>query len=96
MARLAKLAKVVNEQDGKADLNTEDMASSLATLDGGWRWRWSVKQLSEQTGLHAESIAIGKYRLHRNGILGNTRYGIWALLVYGNWASLCYGFWASN
>ena len=81
MVRLASLVKVVNEQDGKADLDAEDMTGSLVNLDGsdGWRWRWSLKQLSERKGLALESVVQGKSWLAEHGVInwGSTtgRYG---------------------
>jgi hypothetical protein len=68
MARLMALKATIQEQEGKADLNTEDLWGSIALLGDEDRFRFSLEQL-ELTGLDHKSIIAAKRKLRRSGVI---------------------------
>jgi hypothetical protein len=69
MARLAGVAKAVQEVS-QADLGPDDLAGSIDNLAGDKRFRFSLRSLTEHTGLTRESVVRAKRFLnHRAGIV---------------------------
>lgn len=69
MARLMSLKSVILEQDGKAELNTDDWWGSIAMLGGEDRFRLSLEKLRQITGLDHKSIIEAKRQLKRLKII---------------------------
>jgi hypothetical protein len=63
MARLMASKAAIVEQEGKADLSTDDWWGSLENLGGEDRFRFSLIRLEELTGLDHKSIIRAKRKL---------------------------------
>lgn len=68
MARLCRLKKAVDEQDGHG-ADSEDIPGSIDNLGGDDRFRFSLNVLARDTGLHRESVVKAKTMLNRAGIV---------------------------
>lgn len=71
MARLCGFKKVVDDADGQANLDPEDMAGSIENMGGADRcWRFPLGWLTRQTGLDHKSVSTAKVFLnHGCGII---------------------------
>jgi hypothetical protein len=69
VARLASLKAAVDTQDGHG-LNADDVEASIENMGGDDRFQFSLKWLTEQTGLTHDSVTTAKRLLnHRFGIV---------------------------
>ena len=59
MARLASLKAAVDRQDGKG-LSADDMEASIESMGGDDRFQFSLRRLTEQTGLTHDSVTTAK------------------------------------
>ncbi|MGI6418234.1 MAG: hypothetical protein ACOX1P_21480 [Thermoguttaceae bacterium] len=70
LSRLMTLKAAVERTD---NLNNEDFENAIETLGGEDRFRFSLDELEERTGLHRESIVRAKRALHRHRIIRWTK-----------------------
>ena len=69
MARLMSLRAVVEEHEGKADLDTEDGWGSIENLGGEDRFRLPLAALDAETGLCRNTVIAAKRELQRRKIV---------------------------
>lgn len=69
MARLMSLKSAVIGQEGGADLHGDDLWGSISNLGGEDRFKFSLVQLEQLTGLDHKSIISAKRELKRRGII---------------------------